>query len=95
MVAASYLHGIVGSVGPRPPRDVPGPGACRPSSAEIRLSYAPIVQRMQPAVGQRLLPAKVVQNRNPLLGRSDLPAVFFRRSRPAAGTDAALRSAQA
>jgi len=36
------------------------------SSAEIRLSYAPIVQRVQPAV-VNVYAAKVVQNRNPLL----------------------------
>src|SRR2546421_1880162 len=38
-----------------------------PSSAiELRLSYAPIVQRAQPAV-VNVYAAKVVQNRNPLL----------------------------
>jgi Do/DeqQ family serine protease len=36
------------------------------SPAEIRLSYAPIVQRVQPAV-VNVYAAKVVQNRNPLL----------------------------
>jgi Do/DeqQ family serine protease len=36
------------------------------SSAELRLSYAPIVQRVQPAV-VNVYAAKVVQNRNPLL----------------------------
>jgi Do/DeqQ family serine protease len=36
------------------------------SSAEIRLSYAPIVQRVQPAV-VNVYAAKVIQNRNPLL----------------------------
>ncbi|HXL13580.1 MAG TPA: DegQ family serine endoprotease [Bradyrhizobium sp.] len=36
------------------------------SSAEIRLSYAPIVQRVQPAV-VNVYAAKVVQSRNPLL----------------------------
>ena len=36
------------------------------SSAEIRLSYAPIVQRVQPAV-VNVYAAKMVQNRNPLL----------------------------
>src|SRR6202043_3377789 len=36
------------------------------SAAEIRLSYAPIVQRVQPAV-VNVYAAKVVQNRNPLL----------------------------
>ena len=35
------------------------------SPAELRLSYAPIVQRVQPAV-VNVLAAKVVQNRNPL-----------------------------
>src|SRR6185437_2300154 len=36
------------------------------SPDEIRLSYAPIVQRVQPAV-VNVYAAKVVQNRNPLL----------------------------
>ena len=36
------------------------------SPAELRLSYAPIVQRVQPAV-VNVFAAKVVQNRNPLL----------------------------
>src|SRR6201991_5144961 len=36
------------------------------SQAELRLSYAPIVQRVQPAV-VNVYAAKVVQNRNPLL----------------------------
>jgi Do/DeqQ family serine protease len=36
------------------------------SSAEVRLSYAPIVQRVQPAV-VNVYAAKMVQNRNPLL----------------------------
>ena len=43
------------------------------SAAELRLSYAPIVQRAQPAV-VNVYAAKTVQNRNPLL---DDP--FFRR----------------
>src|ERR1700738_995968 len=36
------------------------------SAAELRMSYAPIVQRVQPAV-VNVYAAKVVQNRNPLL----------------------------
>ncbi|HLJ01315.1 MAG TPA: serine protease, partial [Bradyrhizobium sp.] len=36
------------------------------SAAELRLSYAPIVQRVQPAV-VNVYAAKVVQNHNPLL----------------------------
>ena len=36
------------------------------SPAELKLSYAPIVQRVQPAV-VNVYAAKVVQNRNPLL----------------------------
>jgi len=36
------------------------------STADVRLSYAPIVQRVQPAV-VNVYAAKVVQNRNPLL----------------------------
>src|ERR1700737_622231 len=49
------------------------------SPAEIKLSYAPIVQRVQPAV-VNVYAAKVVQNRNPLL---DDP--IFRRFRGVAG----------
>src|SRR6201746_363422 len=37
-----------------------------PSPTELKLSYAPIVQRVQPAV-VNVYAAKVVQNRNPLL----------------------------
>src|SRR5258705_10699066 len=37
------------------------------SGAELRLSYAPIAQRAQPAV-VNVYAAKTVQNRNPLLG---------------------------
>ena len=47
----------------------PGDGAGPPRAglaAELRLSYAPIVQRVQPAV-VNVYAAKVVQNRNPLL----------------------------
>src|SRR5881397_1331714 len=36
------------------------------SAADVRLSYAPVVQRVQPAV-VNVYAAKVVQNRNPLL----------------------------
>src|SRR5437016_10185725 len=36
------------------------------STAEVRLSYAPIVQRVQPAV-VNVYAAKVVRDRNPLL----------------------------
>src|SRR5882724_7258382 len=36
------------------------------AAAELRLSYAPIVQRVQPAV-VNVYAAKTVQNRNPLL----------------------------
>src|SRR6202042_993136 len=36
------------------------------SPAELRLSYAPIVQRVQPAV-VNVFATKVVQNRNPLM----------------------------
>ena len=36
------------------------------SGAELKLSYAPIVQRVQPAV-VNVYAAKTVQNRNPLL----------------------------
>src|ERR1700746_1669394 len=65
------------------------------SGAELRLSYAPIVQRVQPAV-VNVYAAKTVQNRNPLLAdphpapeRPALPPLL-RRPRPAARADAAL-----
>ena len=57
------------------------------SQAELRLSYAPIVQRVQPAV-VNVDAAKMVQEHNLLL---DDP--IFRRffgARPAAGADAAF-----
>ena len=41
-------------------------GAYRSSPAELQLSYAPIVQRVQPAV-VNVYAAKMVQNHNPLL----------------------------
>ena len=37
-----------------------------PTQSELRLSYAPVVQRVAPAV-VNVYAAKVVQNRNPLL----------------------------
>jgi len=49
------------------PGDAPAQDRRVPSSAaELRLSYAPIVQRVQPAV-VNVYAAKVVQNRNPFL----------------------------
>ena len=36
-----------------------------PNAAELRLSYAPVVQRVAPAV-VNVYAAKIVQNRNPL-----------------------------
>ena len=50
----------------------PGPAGADPA-AEIRLSFAPMVQRVAPAV-VNVYAAKVVENRNPLF---DDP--FFRR----------------
>ena len=43
-----------------------GPPRAVLAGAELRLSYAPIVQRVQPAV-VNVYAAKMVQNRNPLL----------------------------
>lgn len=62
--AAATLCGIVLSVtsGPATAQDRRVPA----SPAEVKLSYAPIVQRVQPAV-VNVYAAKVVQNRNPLL----------------------------
>src|SRR5258708_18520492 len=45
------------------------------SGAELRLSYAPIVQRAQPAV-VNVYAAKTVQNRNPLLDDPIFPRFF-------------------
>src|ERR1700737_1296315 len=53
---------LAGAVDPAAAQDRRVPA----SSAELRLSYAPIVQRVQPAV-VNVYAAKVVQNRNPLL----------------------------
>src|SRR5258707_15823127 len=62
-VAAAIIALLVtfsgGSAGAQD-RRVPG------SAAELRLSYAPIVQRVQPAV-VNVYAAKTVQSRNPLL----------------------------
>src|ERR1700744_800002 len=55
LLALGSLHGALAQ-----DRRVPS------SAAELRLSYAPIVQRVQPAV-VNVYAAKVVQNRNPLL----------------------------
>jgi Do/DeqQ family serine protease len=65
MIAIRSLIAIVVSVGAIAPataqdRRVPA------SPTELKLSYAPIVQRVQPAV-VNVYAAKVVQNRNPLL----------------------------
>ncbi|MET0968186.1 MAG: DegQ family serine endoprotease [Tardiphaga sp.] len=53
---------VVGAADPASAQDRRVPA----SPAEIRLSYAPIVQRVQPAV-VNVYAAKTVQNRNPLL----------------------------
>ena len=55
-----WLHPFRDAVASAQDRRVPA------SPAELRLSYAPIVQRVQPAV-VNVYAAKVVQNRNPLL----------------------------
>ena len=69
MIFVRSLHGIVPAL--RCLLSVTAPAIAQdrrvPSSpADIRLSYAPIVQRVQPAV-VNVYAAKVVQNRNPLL----------------------------
>ena len=57
LLAAIALAGFAASA-PAQERRVPGPG-------ELRLSYAPVVQRVAPAV-VNVYAAKVIQNRNPL-----------------------------
>ena len=52
------------------------------SPAEIKLSYAPIVQRVQPAV-VNVYAAKMVQNRNPLLDDPIFRRFFGVPGRPA------------
>src|ERR1700710_2619981 len=59
LLCVGALAGAVDDAGPQD-RRVPA------SPTELRLSYAPIVQRVQPAV-VNVYAAKVVQNRNPLL----------------------------
>ena len=60
MLAALLISVLVAAPALAQERRVPS------SAAELRLSYAPIVQRVQPAV-VNVYAAKVVQNRNPLL----------------------------
>ncbi|WFU38168.1 DegQ family serine endoprotease [Bradyrhizobium sp. CB82] len=61
LIAVSCVT-LLGSVDPAVAQDRRVPS----SPAELKLSYAPIVQRVQPAV-VNVYAAKVVQNRNPLL----------------------------
>ncbi|WP_449377258.1 DegQ family serine endoprotease [Bradyrhizobium sp. UFLA05-112] len=61
VIAASCMT-LLGSLDPALAQDRRVPS----SPAELKLSYAPIVQRVQPAV-VNVYAAKVVQNRNPLL----------------------------
>src|SRR3954451_14287866 len=58
--ALLLISAVVATPGLAQDRRVPS------SAAELRLSYAPIVQRVQPAV-VNVYAAKTVQNRNPLL----------------------------
>src|SRR5579862_9374980 len=60
IVATLFAAVLVSTSALAQDRRVPG------SAAELRLSYAPIVQRVQPAV-VNVYAAKVVQNNNPLL----------------------------
>jgi Do/DeqQ family serine protease len=61
-IIAAACATLLGSLDPAVAQDRRVPS----SSAELRLSYAPIVQRVQPAV-VNVYAAKMVQNRNPLL----------------------------
>ncbi|WP_027520934.1 DegQ family serine endoprotease [Bradyrhizobium sp. Ec3.3] len=61
VIAASCMT-LLGSLNPAVAQDRRVPS----SPAELKLSYAPIVQRVQPAV-VNVYAAKMVQNRNPLL----------------------------
>jgi Do/DeqQ family serine protease len=61
-IIAAACATLLGSLDPAVAQDRRVPS----SPAELRLSYAPIVQRVQPAV-VNVYAAKVVQNRNPLL----------------------------
>ncbi len=65
LVVAITLLGVVALAG-TPDRAAAQDRRVPASPADIRLSYAPIVQRVQPAV-VNVYAAKVVQNRNPLL----------------------------
>ncbi|WJR81136.1 DegQ family serine endoprotease [Bradyrhizobium sp. NP1] len=60
LFAALFVSAILAQPAAAQDRRVPS------SAAELKLSYAPIVQRVQPAV-VNVYAAKVVQNRNPLL----------------------------
>src|SRR3954451_6649543 len=65
LLAAALTAGaamVSAGTGPAVAQDRRGPA----SAAEVRLSYAPIVQRVQPAV-VNVYAAKVIQNRNPML----------------------------
>jgi Do/DeqQ family serine protease len=58
VLCGAAVLGLMPGLAPAQERRVPAPG-------EVRLSYAPIVQRVAPAV-VNVYAAKVVQNRNPL-----------------------------
>src|SRR3981081_4585325 len=60
LAVCSAIFSATGGQGVAQDRRWPAP------PAELRLSYAPIVQRVQPAV-VNVYAAKTVQNRNPLL----------------------------
>lgn len=61
-IVAAFLVGLVTAASPVRAQDRIVPN----SASQLRLSYAPIVQRVQPAV-VNVYAAKVIQNRNPLL----------------------------
>ncbi|QIG92720.1 MULTISPECIES: DegQ family serine endoprotease [unclassified Bradyrhizobium] len=61
-LSALFTLAFIGNLGPAAAQDRRVPS----SQAELQLSYAPIVQRVQPAV-VNVYAAKTVQNRNPFL----------------------------
>nr|WP_315832011.1 DegQ family serine endoprotease [Bradyrhizobium prioritasuperba] len=61
-IVTAFLFGLMAAASPAHAQDRIVPN----SASQLRLSYAPIVQRVQPAV-VNVYAAKVIQNRNPLL----------------------------
>jgi S1-C subfamily serine protease len=90
-VALSALSALVfmGNLAPAAAQDRRVPS----SQAELQLSYAPIVQRVQPAV-VNVYAAKMVQNRNPFLDDPIFPPLL-RRAGAAARSRCSARSVPA